>query len=121
MLPHLRPSPDRSCAGLCLGLLVESALGLSHTVLSINLIASPALFVYCGTVIAFVTAHGAALLLLLPIIAEDLVVLGSRTAATAHFRKVKSETAETDLMKASPSEAGMQDPLCSRSGVAEVL
>ena len=73
--------------------------------------------------IALVTTHEVALLLLLPMIAEDLVALGGRTGTNPHLKKVKSETAKAHLMKALPSEAGMQEALSSRrrGRVAEVL
>lgn len=110
--------------GIGIGFVSSPHVFLTVTGLSVDLIASPALLGYCGTMIALVTTHGAALLLLLPIIAEDLVAFGSRTAGTTpHFKKVKSETTKTHLMKALPSEAGTQEALSSRRKecVAEVL
>lgn len=58
-----------------MGLALDLSLHLtfvSATGLSVDLITSPALLGYCGTVIVAVTTHGAALLLLLPAIAEEL-------------------------------------------------
>ena len=109
--------------GIDIGFVSSPHICFTVTGLSVDLIASPPLLGYCGTLIALVTAHGAALLLLLPII-TDLVAFGSRTAGTApRFKKVNSETAKTHLMKALPSEAGMQEALSCRrrGGVAEVL
>lgn len=110
--------------GIGIGFVSSSHVYFTVIGLTIDLITSPALPGYCGTVTALVTSHGVALLLLLPIFAEDLVAFGSRTTGTtSHFKKVKSETAKTHPMKALPSEAGMQKALSSRrkGGVAEIL
>lgn len=101
-----------------------SHICLTVTGLSVGLIASPVMLGYRGTVIILVTTYGAAPLLLLPIIAESLVAFGSRTAGTTPlFKKVKSETAKTYLMKALTSKVAMQETLSCRrrGGVTEVL
>lgn len=63
--------------GIGVGFVSSPHVCLTVTGLSVDLITSPALLGYCGTVIATVTTHGAALLLLLPAIAEELWYLAA--------------------------------------------